>query len=214
MSVRKGADAHLQLGKLKEGRGEAEADGGGGVIARRLVGTEGREGRELSAGSCLSAWGEVGEESAAVGSELAGGAEAGVAGVAVLEAKDAGGTLHHAGDEVVGQRYEVAVLVDDFDGDVSHFISSREGGLVDGGAQGIGSATGGDGACGSIGGFAAKCARLVFDVPIEDVGGGVEFGFAADGLVVEEEFGAGSIGVADDAHGLPFVVVPEGWGIG
>ena len=149
-----------------------------------------------------------------MGTQMACGAEAGVAGVAILEAEDAGGTLHGAGDVVVGEGYEVAVFVNDFDGDVGHFIRSREGGFVDGGAQGVGTSAGGDGGGGAVVGRATERSSLVVHVPIEDAGGFVACSFSADGLAVEQELGRGAVGVADDTYGLPFVVVPEGGGVG
>ena len=150
---------------------------------------------------------------------------AGVAGVGVLEAEQAGGALDDAGDVVVGQGDEVALLVHDFDADLDDVVGGGEGGLVGRGAQGVGAPAGADVRGGSVGGFAAEGAGGVVDVPVEDVGGGVARGLAAYGLVVgggggvgvlgaEQQAGGGGVGVADDAHALAGVVVPEGCGVG
>ena len=116
----------------------------------------------------------------------------GVAGVGVLEAEQAGGALDDAGDVVVGQGDEVALLVHDFDADLDDVVGGGEGGLVGRGAQGVGAPAGADIRGGSVGGFAAEGAGGVVDVPVEDVGGGVARGLAAYGLVVG---GGGGVGV-------------------
>ena len=109
----------------------------------------------------------------------------GVADVAILQSQQVAVARDEAGDVVVGQAHEVALLIDDLDGEdgkrpIPLPLPVREGSnmlLFD--AQGIRAAGGADFVEGSLfprsplqgGSFGAQCAGLVGDVPIADVGG-------------------------------------------
>ena len=121
-----------------------------------------------------------------MGAFVAVGFVRGVADVAVLQTEQARGAVDVAGDVVVGERHEIAVFIDDFDMDEDDVAGRRCCG-VEGGAQGIGTAAGGDGGGGTVGGLAAECSGLVVDVPVEDVGVFVALGVAAYGLAVEQQ---------------------------
>ena len=79
-----------------------------------------------------------------MGTFVAVGFVGGVGDVTVLQTEQARGAVDVAGDVVVGERYEIAVFIDDFDMDEDD-VAGRRCRWGEGGAQGIGTAAGGDG---------------------------------------------------------------------
>lgn len=120
-------DGNHELGILEQGRREAHAD----VVRQTAVGfqrcaavgteallalTEALSERQVGVGTFL----DVGHEATLMGTAVIAATEGqgsiGVADVAILQSQQVAVARDEAGDVVVGQAHEVALLIDDFDG--------------------------------------------------------------------------------------------------
>ncbi len=136
-----------------------------------------------------------------------------VGGVAVVEAGDGGGAGEGEVDGVVGVGADVAVFVEDADGDEGEVLAvggdfGAVGGEFNfGGGSGGGDFIGGDDRA-VFGGDGFEGAGGVGDFPFVVDAGHVFGFFFAEGLAVEEEFDGVGVGVGLDGDGFAFKAGP------
>ena len=148
-------------------------------------------------------------EAASVGAKavaLLAAVDAGIADVAVFHTQQAC-SAHEECHLVVGCRHKMSLLIDNLHKDVGYRVGSHlQGVRLFGGSYLVG--------C-TVVGLTAQCARLVVDVPEQNVGILVALGLTSYFLAVEQQAGRLGIGIAYHTHLGACVIVPHGgsvWG--